>query len=88
MRKLTATLLEPSDLSFSFGLDILCAYWINLKSVLLQSIRTLEIPKAAVYQTQLLSFPIPERESIQEAGDTLSMVRIWHQKKIEKQRTK
>lgn len=84
MSKLTATLLEPSDLRFSIGLDILCAYWINLESAFLQSIRTLEIPKTAVYQTQLPSFPTPESESTQEAGDTLSLVWIWHQKEIEK----
>lgn len=84
MSKLTATLLEPSDPRFSIGLDILCAYWINLESAFLQSIRILEIPKTAVYQTRLPSFPTPERESIQEAGDTLSLIWIWHQKKIEK----
>lgn len=84
MSKLTATLLEPSDLSFSIDLDILCAYWINLESAFLQSIRMLEIPETAVYQTQMPSFPTPERESTQEAGDTLSLVRIRHQKKIEK----
>lgn len=84
MSKLTATLLEPSDLSFSIDLDILCAYWIKLESAFLQSIRMLEIPETAVYQTQLPSLHTPERENTQEAGDTLSLVRKWHQKKIEK----